>query len=153
MPLREELDSLAEVCFNCRVKSHGAFFSRKRVTSGFYIVDIMALHNGKSSEGPELKSLLFSQPSARSYIVCSGIHRLYESHDNGAHKPTDSVLIQNPNRHPPFQTAARSCWRARRVSKHLWDAIPKEIGSKFHDGVCRSFSARPGPKSSNRDAL
>ena len=153
MPLREELDSLAEVCFNCRVKSHGAFFSRKRVTSGFYIVDIIILHNGKSSEGPELKSLLFSQPSARSYIVCSGIHRLYKSHDNGAHEPTDNVFIQNPSRHPPLQIAARSCWRAHRVSKQLWDAIPKEFCSKFHEGVCRSFSARPGPKSSNRDAL
>ena len=109
MPLREELDSLAEVCFNWRVKSHGAFFSRKRVTLGFYIVDIMVLHNGKSSEGLELKSLLFSQLSTRSYNFCSGFQRLYESHNNGAHKPTGSVLIQNPSRHPPFQIAARSC--------------------------------------------
>ena len=152
MPLREELDSLAEVCFNWRVKSHGAFFSRKRVTLGFYIVDIMVLHNGKSSEGLELKSLLFSQLSTRSYNFCSGFQRLYESHNNGAHKPTGSVLFQNTSRHPPFQIAARSCWRAE-CPNTFGMPYPRELFLNFVKELCRSFPAGPGPKSSDRNAL
>jgi hypothetical protein len=37
---------------------------------------------------------LLSQLSARSDLCCHVLHRVYESHTNGAHKPTDDVLIQ-----------------------------------------------------------
>ena len=37
---------------------------------------------------------LLSQLSARSDLCCEILHRIYVSHDNGAHKPTDDVLIQ-----------------------------------------------------------
>ena len=37
---------------------------------------------------------LLSQLSARSDLCCDILHRIYVSHDNGAHKPTDDVLIQ-----------------------------------------------------------
>ena len=37
---------------------------------------------------------LLSQLSARSDLCCDILHRLYVTHDNGAHKPTDDVLIQ-----------------------------------------------------------
>ena len=37
---------------------------------------------------------LLSQLSARSNLCCDILHRIYVSHDNGAHKPTDDVLIQ-----------------------------------------------------------
>ena len=37
---------------------------------------------------------LLSQLSARSDLCCDMLHRVYVSHDNGAHKPTDDVLIQ-----------------------------------------------------------
>ena len=37
---------------------------------------------------------LLSQLSARSDLCCNILHRIYVSHDNGAHKPTDDVLIQ-----------------------------------------------------------
>jgi hypothetical protein len=37
---------------------------------------------------------LLSQLSARSDLCCDILHRIYVTHDNGAHKPTDDVLIQ-----------------------------------------------------------
>ena len=37
---------------------------------------------------------LLSQLSARSNLCCDMLHRVYVTHDNGAHKPTDDVLIQ-----------------------------------------------------------
>ena len=37
---------------------------------------------------------LLSQLSAPSDLCCDMLHRVYVSHDNGAHKPTDDVLIQ-----------------------------------------------------------
>ena len=37
---------------------------------------------------------LLSQLSARSDLCCDILHRVYVTHDNGAHKPTDDVLIQ-----------------------------------------------------------
>ena len=38
---------------------------------------------------------LLSQLSARSDLCCDILHRIYVTHDNGAHKPTDDVLIQS----------------------------------------------------------
>jgi hypothetical protein len=38
---------------------------------------------------------LLSQLSARSDLCCDMLYRVYVTHDNGAHKPTDDVLIQN----------------------------------------------------------
>jgi hypothetical protein len=37
---------------------------------------------------------LLSQLSARSDLCCYILHRIYVTHDNGAHKPTDDVLIK-----------------------------------------------------------
>ena len=37
---------------------------------------------------------LLSQLSARSDLCCDMLHRVYVTHENGAHKPTDDVLIQ-----------------------------------------------------------
>ena len=37
---------------------------------------------------------LLSQLSARSDLCCDILHRVYVTHDNGAYKPTDDVLIQ-----------------------------------------------------------
>ena len=37
---------------------------------------------------------LLSQLSARSDLYCCILHRIYGTHDNGSHKPTDDVLIQ-----------------------------------------------------------
>ena len=37
---------------------------------------------------------LLSQLSTRSDFCCDILHRVYVTHDNGAHKPTDDVLIQ-----------------------------------------------------------
>ena len=37
---------------------------------------------------------LLSQLSARSDLCCSMLHRIYVTHDNGSHKPTDDVLLQ-----------------------------------------------------------
>ena len=37
---------------------------------------------------------LLSQLSARSDLCCDILHRVYVTHNNGAHKPTDDVLIQ-----------------------------------------------------------
>ncbi|KAH9023652.1 hypothetical protein EDB84DRAFT_470111 [Lactarius hengduanensis] len=37
---------------------------------------------------------LLSQLSTRSDLCCDILHRAYVTHDNGAHKPTDDVLIQ-----------------------------------------------------------
>ena len=37
---------------------------------------------------------LLSQLSARSDLCCYILHRIYVTHDNGSHKPTDDVLIQ-----------------------------------------------------------
>ena len=37
---------------------------------------------------------LLSQLSTRSDLCCYLLHRIYVTHDNGAHKPTDDVLIQ-----------------------------------------------------------
>ena len=37
---------------------------------------------------------LLSQLSARSDLCCDILHRIYVSHDNGAHKPADDVLVQ-----------------------------------------------------------
>ena len=37
---------------------------------------------------------LLSQLSARSDLCCYILHRVYVTHDNGAHKPTDDVLMQ-----------------------------------------------------------
>ena len=52
---------------------------------------------------------LLSQLSARSDLCCDILHRIYVSHDNGAHKPTDDVLIQclketltSSNDHPTY---------------------------------------------------
>ena len=38
---------------------------------------------------------LLTQLSARSDICCDILHRIYATHDNGTHKPTDDVLIQS----------------------------------------------------------
>ena len=38
---------------------------------------------------------LLSQLSARSDRCCDILHRVYTTHDNGTHKPTDDVLIQS----------------------------------------------------------
>ena len=52
---------------------------------------------------------LLSQFSARSDLCCDILHHIYVSHDNGAHKPTDDVLIQclketlaSSNDHPTY---------------------------------------------------
>ena len=52
---------------------------------------------------------LLSQLSARSDLCCDILHRIYVSHDDGAHKPTDDVLIQclketltSSNDHPTY---------------------------------------------------
>ena len=52
---------------------------------------------------------LLSQLSARSDLCCDILHRIYVSHDNGAHKPTDDVLMQclketltSSNDHPTY---------------------------------------------------
>jgi hypothetical protein len=37
---------------------------------------------------------LLSQLAARSDLCCYVLHRVYETHNNGAHKPTDDVLTQ-----------------------------------------------------------
>ena len=37
---------------------------------------------------------LLSQFSVRSNLCCFILHRIYVTHDNGAHKPTDDVLIK-----------------------------------------------------------
>ena len=37
---------------------------------------------------------LLSQLSARSDLCCDYLHRVYVTHNNGAHKPTDDVLLQ-----------------------------------------------------------
>ncbi len=37
---------------------------------------------------------LLSQLSARSDLCCDILHRVYLTHDNGTHKPTDDLLIQ-----------------------------------------------------------
>jgi hypothetical protein len=37
---------------------------------------------------------LLSQLSSRSDLCCEILHRVYVTHDNGAHKPTDDVLLQ-----------------------------------------------------------
>ena len=37
---------------------------------------------------------LLSQLSARSDLSCYMLHHIYATHDNGARKPTDDVLIQ-----------------------------------------------------------
>ena len=37
---------------------------------------------------------LLSQLSARSDLCCYILHRIYVTHNNGAHKPTDNVLVQ-----------------------------------------------------------
>src|ERR1700761_780698 len=37
---------------------------------------------------------LLSQLSARSDLCCDILHRVYVTHDNGAYKPADDVLIQ-----------------------------------------------------------
>ena len=38
---------------------------------------------------------LLSQLSTRSELCCDILHRIYMTHDNGARKPTDDVLIQS----------------------------------------------------------
>ena len=38
---------------------------------------------------------LLSQFSARSDLCCDMLYGIYRTHDNGAHKPTDDVLIEN----------------------------------------------------------
>ena len=38
---------------------------------------------------------LLSQLSDRSDLCCDMLHRVYLSHNSGAHKPTDDVLVQN----------------------------------------------------------
>ena len=38
---------------------------------------------------------LLSQLSTRSNLCCDILHRVYITHDNGAHKPTDDVLTQS----------------------------------------------------------
>ena len=38
---------------------------------------------------------LLSQLSSRSDLCCDILHRVYVTHDNGAYKPTDDVLIQS----------------------------------------------------------
>jgi hypothetical protein len=47
----------------------------------------------KQSRRSLLLSLL-SQLSARSDVCCDILHRVFVTHDNGAYKPTDDVLIQ-----------------------------------------------------------
>ena len=37
---------------------------------------------------------LLSQLSSRSDLCCDMLYRLYQTHDNGAHKPTDDALVQ-----------------------------------------------------------
>jgi hypothetical protein len=52
----------------------------------------------KDTDKQNRRSLLLSlvsQLSARSDICCDMLYRVYLTHDSGAHKPTDDVLIQN----------------------------------------------------------
>ena len=51
----------------------------------------------RDTEKQNRRKLLFSllsQLSARSDLCCYILHRIYVTHDNGSHKPTDDVLIQ-----------------------------------------------------------
>ena len=51
----------------------------------------------KDTEKQNRRNLIFSlltQLSARSELCCYILHRTYVAHDDGAHKPTDDILIQ-----------------------------------------------------------
>jgi hypothetical protein len=60
-------------------------------TVGYFYFDFR--DTDKQNRRSLLLSLL-SQISARSDICCDILHRVYVTHDNGTHKPTDDVLIQ-----------------------------------------------------------
>ncbi len=89
---------------------------------------------------------LLSQLSARSDLCCDILYRIYLTHDKGAHKPTDDVLIQilketlTLSNHGPIyiiMDALDEC-------PNTWAAIPQRIGPGSREGACRTFP----PKSS-----
>jgi hypothetical protein len=82
----------------------------KLSTSSAIIRDIMTLRDAglafmayfyfdfKDTDKQNRRNLLLSllsQLSARSDLCCDMLYRIYLTHDDGAHKPTDDVLIQN----------------------------------------------------------
>ncbi|KAH9041903.1 hypothetical protein EDB83DRAFT_2228114 [Lactarius deliciosus] len=88
---------------------HGKPGSGKSVLCSAVIQDIMTLRDAglasmayfyfdfRDTDKQNRRSLLLSlvsQISARSDLCCDILHRAYLTHDNGAHKPTDDVLIQ-----------------------------------------------------------
>ena len=79
----------------------------KLLVSSAVIQDIMALRDAglatvayfyfdfRDTDKQNPRNLLLSlltQLSARSDICCDLLHRIYVTHDNGTHKPTDDVL-------------------------------------------------------------
>ncbi|KAN0141591.1 hypothetical protein V8E53_000053 [Lactarius tabidus] len=88
---------------------HGKPGSGKSVLCSAVIQDIMVLREAglasmayyyfdfRDTDKQNRRNLLLSllsQLSARSDLCCDILHRIYVAHDNGAHKPTDDVLIQ-----------------------------------------------------------
>ena len=86
-----------------------AFHVTQTPSSSAVIQDIMTLREAglaamayyyfdfRDTEKQNRRNLLLSllsQLSARSDLCCYILHRIYVTHDNGAHKPTDDVLIQ-----------------------------------------------------------
>ncbi|KAN0130291.1 hypothetical protein V8E53_011914 [Lactarius tabidus] len=86
-------------------------WSTKLSTSSAVVQDIMTLRDAglasmayfyfyfdfRDTDKQNRRSLLLSllsQLSARSNLCCDILHRAFVTHDNGAHKPTDDVLIQ-----------------------------------------------------------
>ena len=94
----------------CAVSHQTLFQSTKPFVSSAVIQDIMTLRDAgvatvayfyfdfrdtdKRSRRDLLLSLLF-QLSTRSDLCCDILHRVYITHNNGAHKLTDDVLIQS----------------------------------------------------------
>ncbi|KAN0130459.1 hypothetical protein V8E53_011722 [Lactarius tabidus] len=88
---------------------HGKPGSGKSVLCSAVIQDIMTLRDAgratvayfyfdfRDTDKQNRRNLLLSllsQISARSDLCCDILHRVFVTHDNGAHKPTDDVLIQ-----------------------------------------------------------
>jgi hypothetical protein len=87
------------------------FRNTKLSTSSAVVQDIMTLRDAglasmayfyfyfdfRDTDKQNRRSLLLSllsQLSARSNLCCDILHRAFVTHDNGAHKATDDVLIQ-----------------------------------------------------------
>jgi hypothetical protein len=72
---------------------------------------------------------LLSLLSARSNICCDMLYRIYLTHDNGTHKPTDDVLGHSSS----------ASIITRRVSQHVWVTIPQRISPRSREGAYRTF--------------